>query len=494
VGLAVSRNSHSFFQRLLTWVFTDQVCWKVTIAALPNEILLDIFCIYLDLPQRSRPVVNAYNPGRDSWHTLADVCQRWRDVVFAMPRYLDLQFDCTNETPMKVLKEILEIWPIPITISCYQSGPRVRGVLNIAAVLKRRDRLRGVCFRGNLNPLLTRFAAALSKPFPELTSLQLSSADNDNPHVLPDSFLGGFAPRLRSLKLHGVPFPSPRKLLLSATDLVTLRFERIPYSGPGYISPEEIVACLSTLTKLEEFALEFRCYGHPSTQHPVTRSVLPALTSLRFEGARAYLEDLLSRTDLPLLDNVDITSTYRDTSHSPLLSELVSRFDSLGALHCAEITFDERSRIVNVALSRSRGVADSRTLRFRIECHRSQLLPLSQFWDLALPPFPNLEHLYIHSAFPLHSSQYFAESAQWLELLRQFTSVENLHLSPDTAERVAGALQDLFTRGVTGVLPALQNIFLSGHWGWSFAIKYVEQFVAAIRPFGRSVSVQKESG
>jgi hypothetical protein len=74
--------------------------------------------------------------------------------------------------------------------------------------------------------------------------------------------------------------------------------------------------------------------------------------------------------------------------------------------------------------------------------------------------------------------------------------VENLHLSPDTAERVAVALQDLFTRGegVTGVLPALQNIFLSGHWERSFAIKYVEQFVAAIRPFGRSVSVQKESG
>ncbi len=472
-------------------MFTDQACWNVTIAALPNEILLDIFCIYLDLPQHGRPVVNAYNPGRDSWHTLVDVCQRWRDVVFAMPRYLDLQFDCTNETPVKVLKEILEIWPIPIAISCHQSGSRVQGILNIAAVLKRRDRLRGVCFRGNLNPLLTRFAAALSKPFPELTSLQLSSADNDNPFVLPDSFLGGFAPRLRSLKLHGIPFPSPHKLLLSATDLVTLRFERIPYSGPGYISPEEIVACLSTLTKLEEFALEFRC-GHQPTQHPVTRSVLPALTSLRFGGSRAYLEDLLSRTDLPLLDNVDITSTYRDTSHSPLLSELVSRFDSLGALHCAEITFDDCSRIVNVALSRSRGVADRRTLRFRIQCHHEQLLPLSQFWNLALPPFPNLEHLYIHSPFPLHSSQYFAESTQWLELLRQFTSVENLHLSSDTAVRVAGALQDLST--VTEVLPALQNIFLAGHWGRSFAIKYVEQFVAAIRPSGRSVSVQKESG
>jgi hypothetical protein len=54
-------------------------------------------------------------------------------------------------------------------------------------------------------------------PFPELTYLRLWS-DGTSLSVLP----GGSAPRLRTLKLKGIPFPAVRDLLLSAGDLVDL--------------------------------------------------------------------------------------------------------------------------------------------------------------------------------------------------------------------------------------------------------------------------------
>lgn len=96
--------------------------------------------------------------------------------------------------------------------------------------------------------------------FPALTCLRLSSksddCDNQSLPNFPDSFLGGIAPRLRFFALDGVPFPAPQKLLRSTTNLVTLRLERITY--PGFISPEDMVTCLSTLTKLEELAFGFR--------------------------------------------------------------------------------------------------------------------------------------------------------------------------------------------------------------------------------------------
>src|SRR6266852_8667608 len=65
----------------------------------------------------------------------------------------------------------------------------------------------------------------------------------------------GSAPRLQYLRLERVPIPGLPKLLLSATDLVHLSLCRIPHSG--YISPEAMVTCLSTLPRLKRLYLKF---------------------------------------------------------------------------------------------------------------------------------------------------------------------------------------------------------------------------------------------
>ncbi len=53
---------------------------------------------------------------------------------------------------------------------------------------------------------LEKVLAAMRVPFPELTHLQLIS-DGETVPVIPDSFLGGSAPRLQAFQLIRVPFP-----------------------------------------------------------------------------------------------------------------------------------------------------------------------------------------------------------------------------------------------------------------------------------------------
>ena len=480
--VGVSRNSPVPLQRFLRCVVTDLLYPKVTIDALPGDVLLEIFSFYLDLDDAHL----------DAWHTLVHVCQQWRRIVFASPRYLNLRLRCTNRTPVR---KMLDIWPtLPIVVFCHTSpSSPLRGVLNVAAALKCYDRVCEINIWDIPKSLFNRLAR-IKVPLPALTSLQLSSADDDRQQSnLPDSFLGGSAPHLRSLDLHGISFPAPQKLLLSATDLVTLRIERIP---DFYLSPEEMVACLSTLTKLEEFALGFQIdlylyHWGQITEHPPP-AVLPSLTSFRFRGACEYLEDLISRTSLPRLDNVDISFYDLDTSDSPLLSQFVSNIKSLEAFDCADIAFC--NQFVNITLRRSRGSADRRTLKFGIcDGLDEQFSFLSQLGNIVLPPFPNLEHLYIHSSFPLPPWQYYAESTEWLELLHPFTSVKNLHLSENAALCVGCVLQDLSASGdsnrVTELLPALQNIFLPRSQPSGAMLEAIGQFITVLGLFDHFVSL-----
>jgi hypothetical protein len=56
---------------------------------------------------------------------------------------------------------------------------------------------------------------------------------------------------------------------------------------------------------------------------------------------------------------------------------------------------------------------------------------------------------------------YDIENTKWLELLRRFVGVKNLHITEPLGLPVMSALAAVAVDGVT-VLPALQNIFLEG--------------------------------
>ena len=213
----------------------------MTIQTLPEDVLLEIFACYVD-----------YSEGFCDWHALIRVCRRWRNVVFASPRRLDLSILFTST---KTVRDMQDIWPeLPILIG-YNNPSMVESVDNVIAALELKDRASRIYLWDASSSVLERFIAVMQFPFPVLRDLFLHSFDGMAP-VISESFLGGSAPRLRQLEFDGIPFPALPKLLLSAANLDRLDLQNIPHSG--YISPEAMATCLSTLTRLQELILSFR--------------------------------------------------------------------------------------------------------------------------------------------------------------------------------------------------------------------------------------------
>jgi hypothetical protein len=453
----------------------------VTVGALPDDTLLEIFDFYLVRPYSEF--------GReDAWHTLVHVCKKWRSVVFASPRRLKRQLLCTNKRPVE---NTLDIWPeFPIVIIGHRGMSKPQDANNIIAALKQHKRVCEFGMHGIPNSFLNRMRAMnMNNPFSALTSIGLRSTQINAP-ALPDSFLGGSAPRLQTLYLVGVPFPALPNLLLSTHDLVKLHLWNIPLSG--YISPEAMVTCLSASTRLENLVLGFRsprsrADGETRLIPRLTRVVLPALTSLYFKGDSEFLEDIVAQIDTPLLTRFRITFFNQLIFNTPLLGHFISRTETFKAPHRARVTFTEDQ--VNVRLYPPN--RDSfHEISLAISCRPSdwQLSSLAQVCDSALSPLPTLERLEIDI---MRSWKDDVENAQWVELLHPFTSVKDLVLQGKSIQHVALALEQPAASGesVTEALPALQNLFLQGPQPSKPVKKAIGKFVDARQFSGRPVAV-----
>jgi hypothetical protein len=181
----------------------------------PDEVLLAIFDL---LMEESR---YAGKKEIEAWQSLVHVCRQWRRVVFGSPRRLKLRLVCTSKTPARDTLDIWPAFPLFIIASVFDTS----GVNNITAVLERRDRVHRIDLVDIPSSQLGRVSAAMQEPFPELIRLQvLSDYGIGRPMpALPDSFLGGIAPRLQELWLTRIPFPGYRTYFcppLTSSDLL----------------------------------------------------------------------------------------------------------------------------------------------------------------------------------------------------------------------------------------------------------------------------------
>jgi hypothetical protein len=456
---------------------TDQVYPRVTFGALPDDVLLGVFDFYLALLNR--------NP-EDAWHTLVHVCKRWRSIVFASPHRLRLQLLCTNKTPVQ---NMLDIWPeLPIVINSLRGMPELQDANNIIAALKQHNRVGKMDMRDIPHSFLERIRAMkMEDPFSALTSLFLHSRQINAP-ALPDSFLGGSAPRLQTLFLHGVPFPALPNLLLSTHGLVELCLWNIPLSG--YISPEAMVSGLSSLTSLEKLILEFRSPRSRADRENrlvprLTRVILPALTFVRFKGDSEFLEDIVAQFDAPLLTWFEISFFNQLISDTRLLGHFISRTEAFKATNLARVAFFEGEVDVRLYPRITDGFRERLSLAISCKPSDWQLSSVAQVCDSALSPLPALERLEIYMK---RSWKEDVESAQWVELLHLFTSIKDLLLRDVSIQHVAPALEQLAGERVTEALPALQNLFLEGPQPSEPVKKAIGKFVAARQLSGRPVA------
>ena len=451
---------------------------------LPEDVLLEMFDFYVD-ENMGEDMDEDFEPSEkqiiEEWITLAHVCRRWRSVLFQSTHRLNLRLLCTPETPTR---DGLDIWPpLPLIISdvrgTFDDGPS--GVDNIIAALERNDRVCQIVLGRLTTSQLGSVtdSAAMLRPFPELTHLRIREPGR----ILPDSFLGGTVSRLRSLELYDVPFPGLPKLLLSTIHLVKLDLLDIPRSG--HIPPEAMVTSLSALINLESLRLNFR-YLQPSPAAigrrllppPLTRSVLPSLTKIRFKGASGYLEEILARIDAPRLNELHITFFNQIVFDTPQFFQFISRRPALRAAENGYIAFKSNAILVRFS-SQTSGYS---VLNVEILCAASewQLSSLEQVCTSSLPPASTLEDLYIFEdqGYPLRW-QDDVETTLWLNLLRSFVAVKILYLSEEFVPRIPPALQELVGGRTTEVLPTLENIFLECVQPSGLLHEGIKKFVAA---------------
>jgi hypothetical protein len=424
-----------------------------TIDLLPEVALLEIFCFYM---------VRDDEEDIEAWHTLVHVCQKWRQVVFGSPRRLDLQLLCQDRTPVK---EMLHVWPpFPIVIWNYCTDEW--SVDHTIAALEHNDRIRRLDLESIIRSEFGKVLAVMQQPFPALTSLKIYSPDRKLP-VVPASFLGGSAPRLKTLYLEGIPFPGLPKLLLSATHLVRLDLRGIPHSG--FVSPDAMVTALSVSTRLETLVIRFdfpRRGNHPDwkRRHPplLTHTVLPVLTKFEFGGFDDYLEDFVAWIDVPLLNTLDMTFFRRLMFDTPQLIHFISRTTKF---HNARVDLSDWE--ISVTLSQtfdgrlSLGIQDIQGSSTQLDWQLSSLAQVCSLFFLqtfisAVERLDILENANNVDS-ELRCLRYI-ENGQWLDLLRPFTAVKDLYVTRKIAPHIASALRKLVGKRVTEVLPALQTL------------------------------------
>ncbi|KAI0286438.1 hypothetical protein BC826DRAFT_1108870 [Russula brevipes] len=315
------------------------------------------------------------------------------------------------------------------------------------------------------------------------------------PAFLPDSFLGGSAPRLRSLDLNSVAFPTLRKLLLSASHhLVTLRLRNVP--AAGYISPEEMV----TSSPRWKYSSS---NSNSLDRAPTERSDVSAHVSW-------YLEDLVARVDAPLLRDVAIT-LFKQLIFSILqFLQFIGRLETFKGLNRAEVTFSRRSVAITLSrpLSPQTGqqrrrpgigtgtgtknvhVVDRRTLTLRIFSESDgQISSLAQVCRSSLPPpLSTVERLEV------------CEDRDWRPCWRDdvgitqalaSTGAKDLYLSEGIVGHVAPALQGHVGERAIDVFPVLRSVFLRRLQpsGPIQETEVIGQFLAARELSGHPVAV-----
>jgi hypothetical protein len=206
------------------------------------------------------------------------------------------------------------------------------------------------------------------------------------------------------------------------------------------------------------------------------------------------LEDILSQIEAPILKSGTLNFFNQLVFDTPLLGHFIGRTKTFKKIHRAQVKFS--SNAVEVALLGREEMTNKNreALRLEITCTPLdwQLSAVAQVLSSFLSTPPALENLEITIT---HKNWHVEiEAIQWQEFLHPFTFVKKMTLmNKDSVQLVAYALQKLAEEGATGVLPALQNIFLeTGDRQPSGPVKAaIEQFIATRQPYGHPIMVQR---
>ncbi|KAH8999859.1 hypothetical protein EDB86DRAFT_3075531 [Lactarius hatsudake] len=462
----------------------DQRERGLTIEALPNEVLLEVFDCHRLL------TLDSASSGLWEWHRLAHVCRNWRAIVFASPHRLDLRLVYTYAKPVR---ESVDCWPaLPIVIwyPTERLVPEDEG--NVVAALRYPDRICEINLTVTRS-LLAKSFVLLRAPFPALERLRLRSQDTMRSLILPTAFLGGAAPRLRDIHLDSTAFPMLPQVLLSAHELVSLRLDDIPNSG--YISPEFFATGLSVTTRLEYLKISFLppILQRNTASSTRAHAVLPALTDFQFRGDVDYLENLVTKIDAPALERFTVTLFEQSRFNIPQLSKFIGRTRTLRSPHQTSIEVSEAEIVVTHDFRLSSPSPSSGNFKLQVlyeeeDLQMATLVHISRqlFASLASPEWLDVA---ASSDLFVWRDPGEADAVQWLEFLRLFPGVKKLEVSSTLASIIASAFEQV-TRTLD-ILPLLSELHIGG--SQASMSSSIEGFAAVRERSGHPVSVHYQS-
>ena len=425
-----------FFFLNIADLFTSCI---VTIENVSDEVLRNIFGFFLDISPRD-------------WPTLVHTCRHWRRIIFASQRALRLRLFCTHGTPVQ---KTLTCWPptLPIVVeyggSLVLDPPVPEEEDNIMAALKQSDRVTSISLTVT-DPLIKKLSDSdiLERSFSELEDLVLLSLDTQH-LTLPSSF--GWGTRLRSLHLTGIDLFALPRFLYSSRNLVDLQLHEV--LDPWLCSPEALTDALSGMAQLRSLSLHLFPTSVIVGAHPQfrTRVVLPALTSLKFQGITEYLDKFVGGVDSPHLRAIEITllnGYISDLSYLPVFIDRIAIHRSHRRVH---IRVSERG----ISVTWMKPGAHTYIKLQSCEKLSRQLSSMSRILTYFLTIYPDVEDLHINAT----RQSIWEDDTLWPKLLRSFTGVKWLYVNADPSTDIGGIFQQ-HGYPVKSVLPALQKLYM----------------------------------
>ncbi|KAH9170324.1 hypothetical protein EDB89DRAFT_1326499 [Lactarius sanguifluus] len=375
-------------------------------------------------------------------------------------------------TPVKKILGYFPAFPIVVSYRCTSQGVDRD---HLFAALEHRDRVGVVELKVPYQQLFEDLLAVMQEPFPVLTHLLLEPGTYMIIPVFPDTFLGGFAPRLQTIYMSRIPFPAAPTLLSSARDLVDVVLRNIPPAG--YIPPEAMVASLAALPRLESFTFQFdfeMSYPVRMRLLPITRKVLPALTVFHFKGLFEYFEDLVAQIDAPQLDALRIEYQEQEVTdfQIPQLCKFFDRSEKfkLFRFKHADLFVEPGTIVIDFLHDQ---------LSFTLSVQEEAI---GQVVNQISAMLSDVTRLVIGSNYGE-----LDDDIRWLELFHPFTSVETLSVDEELSSHIALVLNNITGERAAEVLPALELLRLVNE-----PVTSVKEFVAARQNMDHAVTVIDE--
>ena len=428
--------------------------YRTHIHDLDNDSLLQIFS-YCRLGHREN-----WN-GQLQWRKPAQICRRWRYLIYDSSSHLDISLLLTNDSPS--LDTLGHLPPLPLVID-YSDRTRTmarKDEDNIHYGLQQHGRVRQVAVWAS-SSRLHMLLEPMNNLFPRLKDLSLSCTPFEEMNtVLPETLQ---APDLHRLALDGVGLPTRLPLLSSANALSTLSLTNIGTST--YFPPGHLVAQLRGLPHLEELSIGFAIpIPLPSSAGelllaPISPVTVPSLRRLAFRGVDVYLDNLIAQINTPLLERLSLTLFFDLTFTLVNLTEFIHRTEGFECL-VAKFVFGKDGPSIDAgrSLYEQQGIVK---LGLKINCEPFdwQIDSAAQVCSALGNVMFAVEELTLDLDVGGMPSDWenTPDSMTWHELLLPFIGVKKLHVGSSITIELCQALQTDAGGLVPELLPELQEL------------------------------------